>query len=176
MCTGRGRCNPRPHCGMVWMGAGPSRSSKPGCPRPSAGLIRGVRAGEEPWESHMAGSRELQLSGRRGDAAASRASSLPPEQSNLGSQRSRERPETGGTTDCATLCCSIACTFVASRQAAHIAGCHIASPHAPSPLAQLGVLHDTARGGTDPLRKPLAPSRCQDGRWGCCNIPCTPRR
>lgn len=60
----------------------------------------------------------------------------------------------------APLCCSIACTFVTSRQAAHIAGCHIASPRAPSPLAQLTVPRGMARGGTDPLHSPRAPSHC----------------
>lgn len=98
-CTGRGDGAPR-GCPRFALGSNRAGTrnlsrSQPR-PKPFAGVNsrskcgnHARKAGKTIWQS--AG--ELQLTGGRDDAA--------PEQSNLGSERSRERPEPAGTTDCA---------------------------------------------------------------------------
>jgi len=162
----------RPPRGWGKVRQAPARPARP--PSHLCGVNSGRQCGSlrtRGWKKHMAESGHAaaeQWERRRG----CKSGELPPERSNLGSQRSRERPETRGTSDCA------ACAAVSLASSSHrvrlLTSRAVTSHRAAARRLSLGVPRGAAarcsqrwgglrarghtRGGTDPLRSPARTS------------------
>lgn len=135
---------------------------------PSAGFIRAANVGATACED----TKSIWQGAERGERRRGcKSSELPPEQSNLGSERSRQRPETAGTPDC-TACAAVSLAssshrvrlltspaVTSHRLAARRPLAQGAAPRCRSSGAPLGGLcaPGRTRGSTNPLRNPTGP-------------------